>query len=94
MTSIHYESGLHRLRLQGACRDTDAQAIEEALTAFAKPGTTLTVDLTAVTSLAPEVARRLVEARDQAPEQGHQVALIRKAGSNADRELERAEPKT
>jgi hypothetical protein len=93
MTAIHYESGLHRLRLQGACRDADAPAIQEALDAFAKPGATLTVDLTAVTELAPEVARRLIDARDHAPRQGHQIALIRKAGSHADSELERAEPK-
>ena len=92
MTTISYEAGLHRLRLEGTCRGSDVPAILEALHAFEKPNAILTVDLTAVTELAPEVAMLLVAARDEAPGRGREIALIRKAGSDVDWGIASAEP--
>jgi ABC-type transporter Mla MlaB component len=92
MTTISYEAGLHRLRVEGACRGSDLPALEEALAAFEKPHAILTVDLTAVTELAPEAAALLVAARDEAPSRGCEIALIRKAGSDVDWRITCAEP--
>ena len=92
MTTVHYEAGTHRLRLEGACRDGDRLAIHEALDTFTPmAGGHLIVDLTAVTAIDQSVANDLVAtARSLSDAQGA-FTLVRKHGTPVDQALVAAE---
>lgn len=84
MCTIDYESDQCRLRVAGACHNLDAQQIRDAIEVFGRRGDRLIVDLTALTTLDPDVARALLDAVDGLP---RPVTVLRKHGTEVDRLL-------
>jgi anti-anti-sigma regulatory factor len=92
MTTVHYEAGTHRLRLEGPCRDADRSALHEALDTFAPmAGGHLIVDLTGVTSMDQRVANDLVAAARSANKEHEAFTIVRKHGTVVDEALIAAE---
>jgi hypothetical protein len=90
MTRISLEADAHRIRVEGVCRETDLELIEDAVAAFRQLLTTeIIVDLTAVTELSGEVAEFLLQAQASA-EGGAHINLIRRLGDPADLALAEA----
>lgn len=90
MRTLSYEPQHPRLRVAGVCRDDDATHLHEAVLAFASHGTSLIVDLTAVTEATDDVARALLAA--QVASGTCRVTLVRKSDSSVDRRLRAAQP--
>jgi anti-anti-sigma regulatory factor len=91
MTTVRYDADVHRLRLEGECRDYDRSSIQDALGTFAElAGGHLIVDLTAVTGIDQSIANELVDAA-RARTEGPTFAFVRKHGSPVDDALKAAE---
>lgn len=90
MTTVRYEAGVRRLRIEGECRDDDRSTIREALDTFARLSGHLIVDLTAVTFIDQEVADELV-AVARTRTDGATFAFLRKHGTPVDAALNAAE---
>ena len=82
MSTLSYEPDQRRLRVSGACDREDAVRLREAVSAYAREGGTLIVDLTAVTDVTNDVGRALVAAQQSA--NACRVTLVRKSGSPVD----------
>lgn len=92
MTTMRYEAGAHRLRIEGDCRESDYSAIRDALdTVAAQASDHLIIDLTAVTRLDQSVANGLVAASRKARLNDRALALVRKHGTTVDAALRKAE---
>ncbi|GAA4715153.1 hypothetical protein [Nocardioides conyzicola] len=89
MSTLSYEPAQRRLRVSGACGREDAARLREAVSAYARPGETLIVDLTAVTDATSDVGRALLDARRTA---ACRVTLLRKSGSPVDSCLRTGQP--
>lgn len=89
MSTLSYEPGHRRLRVTGACGREDADRLREAVSAYARQGETLIVDLTGVTDVASDVGRALLDARRSA---ACRVTFLRKSGSPVDSCLRSGQP--
>lgn len=84
MCTITWEGGQHRLRLAGECTQDDRDDVQAALSAYGE-GDVLIVDLTAVRSLAPEVAEVIAAVCDR---HGRcRTNVLRRRGTQVDRVL-------
>jgi hypothetical protein len=85
MCRIDYESSQHRLRVAGRCQAGDIGSVTDAIEAFGRKGSTLIVDLTALTGCPAELARAIMEsAQSLSP---RRVSVLRKHGTEVDRLL-------
>jgi hypothetical protein len=92
MTTVHYDAGTHRLRLEGVWRDGDRATIREALDTFAPlAGRYFIVDLTAVTEVDQVFANDLVAAARAAVSEDDTLTFVRKHGTPVDDALTAAE---
>jgi hypothetical protein len=87
MTTIAFEDGLHRLRISGACTAVDATAVRDAAEGAGPDSPHLTIDLTGVADMAPEVAADLVAAVSGREARGCRVTIVRKCDGEVDRLL-------
>jgi hypothetical protein len=87
MAEIAFEGGLRRLRIAGPCTAQDSTALREAVRSHGRSAARLTVDLTGVPSIAPEVVSALADTVGDVEAGGCRVTILRKCSSDVDRAL-------
>jgi len=85
MCRIDYEARQRRLRVAGRCLADDIKSVTDAIEAFGRDGSTLIVDLTALTACPAEFAQAVVESAGKLSPR--RVNLLRKHGTEVDRML-------
>ena len=87
MAEIAFEGGLRRLRVAGSCTAQDSTAVCEAVESHARSAPRLTIDLTGVGSVAPEVLSALADTVGEVESRGCRVTILRKCSSDVDHAL-------
>ncbi|KQW43932.1 hypothetical protein ASC77_21285 [Nocardioides sp. Root1257] len=87
MAEIAFERGLRRLRVAGPCTARDSTALREAVDVHGRSAARLTIDLTGVPSISPEVVSVLADSVGAVEAEGCRVTIVRKCSSDVDHAL-------